>query len=105
MKRPPANNLPSVRPARPLRPAAPETIMWPYEEQHPETSGTNHFHWTIVAFTRHDGDTFKDSVIVEVEADSEEGAIARAMTVIQRPYYRVSRVGEACSRDPNIREE
>lgn len=92
-------------PRRTLPTAAPEMIIYPWTvmDDRPEVDGTCHFHWTIQAFQDKDGTTLNDVVVVEVEALSEQLAIARAMTVLQRNYYRVMQVREACSADKDVK--
>lgn len=87
-----------------MTPAAPQMIMWPYQEERPETEGTMHLHWGITAFhsVLEDG-TMRDTVQIEVEAPDEEAAIARAQEIIVRPYYRVGWIREACSIDPSLK--
>lgn len=88
-----------------IAPVAPEMIRYPYEAGVPAPVGTGHLHWTITAFGDLDRETgnMRDSVVVEVEAPDEQGAIARAMMVLVRPYYRVSAVRESCSVDRELR--
>jgi len=45
-----------------------------------------------------------DSLSVEVEADNEQQAIARAQELVQRPWYRVSWIREACTADKELKE-
>lgn len=100
--RPALQNLP--RPS--LVPMAPKAIYWPYQEERADTDGTKHFHWGVQAFTEmQDGGNMTDVVMLEVEAPNEELAITRAMSVLQRPYYRVNWVREACSIDPTLKKE
>lgn len=103
-----ANHAPVAlpRPApRPVQPMAPEVIRFAYQAERPVTAGTGHFHWTIVAFSEYDRERgqFLDSVSVEVEGPDEQAAIARAMTILVRAYYRVASVREACSADVSVR--
>lgn len=88
------------------RPEPSDTIRWDFRDPEtlPPVEGSGHFHWTISAFQRSgdDGMMF-DTVTVDVEAPDEELAIARAMRVIQRNYYRVSSVRETCSLDSALR--
>lgn len=94
--------IPSAPLPRPqLKPAPPSQFFWPFaeEEERGETTGTGHLHWTITAFARSgdNGEMF-DAVVIEVEATDEQAAVARAMTILERPFYRVSTVRESCSR-------
>lgn len=99
----PIANLPSLRGAGMIKPVAPQMIMYPFQEQTEAPPGTDHFHWGITAFHHADeNNSLFDVVQVEVEANCEENAIARAMAIVQRPYYRVQYVKEACSIDPII---
>lgn len=94
-------------PSRPigLRPEPPQIVMWPLvnAEERPETTGSGHVHWGITAFMSLEGDTFRDSVTIEVEAASEQEAVARAQELIERRHYRVSWVREVCSKDEALR--
>lgn len=104
----PRSGLP---PASSLRPAAPKTLYWqrPAEEDIPQIdphAGIDHLHWGVLAFVEltNDGMTFSDAVNLEVEASTEQEAVARAMNIINRPNYRISFVREACSLDPTVRK-
>ena len=88
-----------------LRPVAPEHIHVPYTEDRPATTGSNHRHWVIQAFHHWEGDQMIDTVVVEVEAMDEQEAWARAMEIIQRPYYRTSTVREICTKDTALKGE
>lgn len=101
------NGVTLPRPRPDLRPVAPEHIHYPFQSERPETSGTGHRHWGITAFTKWggpDNETMVDSLQVEVEAESEQDAIFRAMELVQRPYYRVTWVREVCSKDESLKE-
>lgn len=56
-----------------------------------------HLHWSVQAFARYaeDGGLF-DVITVDVSAATEQEAIARAMAIAERPYYRVQSVREIC---------
>lgn len=105
MKKPPL--LPVPRPDRGMTPAAPQFFRWPMAEpdDRPETRGTGHVHWGITAYVELDRDTGQmlDSLSVEVEADNEQQAIARAQELVQRPWYRVSWIREACTVDKELK--
>jgi hypothetical protein len=77
--------------------------IWTAEDDLPKApAGTEHLHWTIQAFVGADPDgALHDVAIVEVEASTEPEAIARAMQVLQRNGYRVFKVSESCSLDPD----
>lgn len=93
------------RPLRPISPVAPEHIYYPFSEERPTVAGTGHLHWSVTAFTSWgENNLMVDSVGVSVEAGSEQEAIYRAMDIIQRPYYRVTGVHEACSLDKDLKE-
>jgi hypothetical protein len=99
------NSLPALPRSRGLTPAAPEVKWWPYTDDAPATSGTQHFHWGVVAFSRINSEgLFEDSCRIEVEASCEADAIARAMHIIQRNGYRIEWVREACSADKEVTE-
>lgn len=96
------------RPAR-LAPRAPRNITYPYvgpESRERTGGGSEHFHWTVQAFTSMEPETGQifDLVTVELEAGCEDEAVRRAMEIIERPEYRVARVTEVCARDPLLRE-
>lgn len=99
-------NLPSTLPRRNgLQPNAPAIISWPLSDELPETRGSGHMHWGITAFHHVDEQgAFTDSCQIEVEADNEVQAVARAMQIIQRANYRVSWVRETCTTDPALKE-
>lgn len=99
---------PLPRPRNGLQPNAPSVISWPLADQSelPETRGSGHIHWGITAFHHMDEEgTFQDSCSIEVEADDEVQAIARAQQLIQRANYRVSWVREICTKDTALKEE
>lgn len=95
-------NRPAVTLPRPrgMQPAPPETIHWPFVEpgEREDVVGTGHLHWAITAYMNYNREIaqFEDSVLVEVEAEDEPRAIARAMSIVERAHYRVSAVREAC---------
>lgn len=74
-------------------------------ENRPDTFGSEHFHWTIIAHRGVSGQSFVDSIQVEVEGPTEQAALARAMDIVLRPYYRVSRVFEVCSKDKALKDD
>lgn len=89
-----------------IRPVAPEHVHYPYQQERPETTGSNHKHWGITAFQEWGGEDRSqmiDSVSVEVEAESEQEAIARAQDIITRHYYRISWVKEVCTKDEALK--
>lgn len=97
-------------PRKEMRPAAPQVIMWPLADEDTilenDPGGSNHFHWVVTAFHDYEENlgNFRDTVTVNVEAPSEETAIARAMKIVKRANYRVSSVTEICSKDSLLRE-
>jgi hypothetical protein len=89
-----------------LRPAAPQRFFWHYApaDERPEVEGSKHLHWGITAFAEWaETGELRDSLTVEVEAPTEELAIARAQAIVVRPEYRVAWVRESCSLDPELR--
>lgn len=104
----PGVSLPArPRPAMPIVPVAPEHLYVPFTEDRPPTEGTNHFHWVISAFHSwggEDGSRMNDSIVVEVEAPDEQSAWARAMEIVQRPYYRTNSVSESCALTQDMRK-
>lgn len=88
----------ALAPRKALQPAAPERFFWPADDVR-ETDGSGHIHWGITAFVAWVDGNMADALTIEVEAVDEESAIARAMTLVQRPLYRVSWVKESCSQE------
>lgn len=83
---------------------APIEHVWAFDNILPDLSGTGHLHWTIQAFAWiTDDGQLQDVVTVQVEAPTEDAAIARAQAIIQRENYRVALVAETCSLDPALR--
>jgi len=101
-------NLPSTLPHGRMTPAAPQFFRWAFadEEDRPSTIKTEHIHWGITAYAELDQEngSMRDSLSVEVEAANEQQAIARAQEIVQRPWYRVTWVREACTADKELKE-
>ena len=89
----------------PVNTPAPTVGVYEYDDEAYDPGGSLHLHWTIQAFRDADVNTgaLHDTVVVSVEAATEHTAIARAMKIIVRPYYRVSSVVETCSLDEALR--
>lgn len=66
--------------------------------------GSGHLHWQITAYQAEHEGALLDACEVSVEADDEEAAIARAMRIVRRNFYRVRSVTESCTLDPALGE-
>jgi hypothetical protein len=101
--------LPALpRPRPEFKPNAPNVISWPLTDPDalPQTHGSNHRHWGILAYYDIDANgNFTDTSQIEVEAENEPEAIARAQLIITRANYRVSWVKEICTKDAALKEE
>lgn len=89
-----------------MKPNAPEVISWPLSppEALPETRGSGHIHWGVLAYHHLEDGQFTDSCLIEVEADNEQQAIARAQQILTRANYRISWVRETCTKDAALKE-
>ena len=85
---------------------APEQLLcWAYDDGMAVAPppGTGHLHWVVQGYVRADEHgQMRDSIVIEVEAEDERSAIARAMRVVKRPYYRVASVRETCALDRDL---